>query len=189
MKIIGITGSIATGKSFVREFLQKQGIEVLDADKIVANIIAREPLKIAAHFPEILINGEVDKAKLRSIIFHDQKSKKLLETILHPLVDKKIDEFIKKSRYRRERIIAIEIALLFEKKYEHIFDEIWVCSCNKIIQEKRLYKRSNINREIFRAIAKNQMPDLKKRLNADKILHTGNASSTLKKQIIMLMHQ
>jgi dephospho-CoA kinase len=183
MKIIGLTGSIAMGKTFVANIFKQLSVAVYDSDLAVKEIIEEHPELIRESFPESYIDGKIDKNILSQIIFNDRKKRLNLESILHPLVAKKRNIFIRKERYKRTKIIVCDIALLFEKNYQRYFDQIIVASAPKYMQNKRAMARQFMTLDKLSAILKLQMPDHKKRIKADKVIYTGANKGSVYRQI------
>jgi dephospho-CoA kinase len=183
MKKIALTGSIAMGKSFIANIFKRFSAAIYDADLAVKEIIAEHTQLIAGSFPETYVNGKIDKNILAEIIFNDRKRRLKLESILHPLVAKKRNEFIRKERYKRTKIIICDIVLLFEKNYQRYFDQVIVASAPKFMQNKRALARNFMNQDKLSAIMKLQMPDYKKRIKASKVIYTGSNKGSVYRQI------
>lgn len=183
MKKIALTGSIAMGKSFVARIFKKLNIDVYDSDLSVKEIIENYPELIIQSFPESYVNNKIDKNILANIIFNDQKKRLKLESILHPLVAKKRSIFIRKSQYKRSKIILCDIALLFEKKLQRHFNQVIVASAPKFIQNKRVMTRNFMNSQKLSAILKSQIPDHKKRIKSDMVIYTGANKGSVYRQI------
>ena len=144
---IGITGSIAMGKSTIAKVLRYTGIPVHDSDLTVKDLINknRKVLKeIKKNWPEVFNKKKLmDKIKLRKIIFSNQKDKLTLEKILHPMVKQNQVNFEKK--YHKHKILAFDIPLLYETKQEKSFNYIFLAKCSKKTQLKRAMKRKNLD--------------------------------------------
>ncbi|HEY4543806.1 MAG TPA: dephospho-CoA kinase [Tissierellaceae bacterium] len=154
IKIIGLTGGIATGKSTVSEILKKNGYTVIDADIIareVVNIDKPSYEEIKKYFGnEILLeNKEIDRKKLGSIVFNDIDKLLVLNELTHPYI---YEEILKQVNINKGKNIFIDIPLLFEeedkiKKSGIEFDEIWLVASDYDIQVQRLMKRDKISKE------------------------------------------
>jgi dephospho-CoA kinase len=178
MKIIGLTGSIAMGKSFITQQFLNFGVPVFDCDIEVAKILSNNQevkADISKIFPAACINGEIDKKKLGEIVFNNKKAKERLEEIIYPVLDKEIDSFIKDNQLKKEKVVILDIPLLFEKGYEkkYNFDHIILASAPFYIQKKRALKRPNMTEEKLEAILKTQLSNMIKKKKADFIINTG----------------
>jgi len=182
-KVIGITGSIATGKSTVVGYLINQGYTVLDSD-----VFAREALtldfdcieKVKQIF-DCVIDNKIDRKKLGKIIFNDTKAKKKLEAIVHPYVLKKLQEGIKNNA--EKEIVFLDIPLLYECRLEYLCDTIVVVYCDKRAQLSRLIKRDNIEEQYAKTIINNQMPIEDKKEMADIVLDNSKTKDYLLEQL------
>ena len=173
-KIIGLTGSIATGKSQVSKYLKGKGIKVVDADLIARDVVDIPIVKdeIKKTFGEnIYINENLDRKKLAEIVFSSNKKRNILNDIMHPHIYKIILDEIKNSK----DLIFVDIPLLFEnedvnKKYGLDFDEIWLVYVDRETQIKRLMNRDDISREYAEEKINSQIPVEEKRKKADVII-------------------
>lgn len=144
--VIGITGSIGTGKSTVSKYLQNKGYRVLDAD-VIAKGELEDPevaAEIAAVFgPEILTDGQVDRKKLGGLIFRDSEKRKKLNALIHPRVIKTIEEELEST----EGLVFVDIPLLYEAGLEYLCDKILVVYASRRTQIARLTERDGIGEE------------------------------------------
>lgn len=181
MKIIGLTGSIATGKSFVADIFRQKNIIVFDSDLEVAKLLdTSEIIDLIKNNPQ-LKEGALDKRILSKIVFHDKTALKALEDILHPLIEIKVKHFIQENK--SEKIIVLEIPLLFEKNYQTYCDKVITTYCSKKLQLDRALTRKNIDEDRFNFIIKQQMPINLKALLTDYIVYTEISDDYTKKQI------
>lgn len=175
-KIIGITGGISSGKSFVCSYLNKLGFTVLDCDKInrelsKINMPIYNRIKEEFGIEYLDSNLEIDKKKLGNLIFNDENAKLKLNSISHPLILEELNNQIKKSN---SNIIFVEIPLLFEAKLEYLCDIIICVYLPKDIQISRLISRDNITSELAKKKLLAQMPlDMKKELS-DYVIDSSN---------------
>ena len=184
-KIIGLTGSIATGKSQVSKYLKDKGIKVVDADLIARDVANYKSVKnkIKKVFgDDLYINDQLDRKKLAEIIFANKIHRQKLNDIMHPEIYKEIN---KKTR-GKEDLVFVDIPLLFEnedinKKYGLEFDEIWLVYVDRETQIKRLMKRDEISREYAEKKINSQIPIEEKRKKADVIIdNSGTLEETFK---------
>lgn len=173
-KIIGLTGSIATGKSQVSKYLKGKGIKVVDADLIARDVANYKSVKnkIKKVFgDDLYINDQLDRKKLAEIIFAKKIHRQKLNDIMHPEIYKEIN---KKTR-GKEDLVFVDIPLLFEnedinKKYGLEFDEIWLVYVDRETQIKRLMDRDRISREYAEKKINSQISVEEKRKKADVII-------------------
>ena len=179
-KIIGITGSIGMGKSTISSMLLKIGIPVFDSDaevgavlsnnvKIINQIYKRWPIAIVFNKDKKIVNKKI----LGDIIFKTAKDKHFLESLIHPLVQKQRDLFIKLNK--NKKLIALDIPLLFETNAYKICDYVLIADASNNIQRNRVLKRSNMTKQKFQLIKKNQFSNKeRKRLSPKSFLVTTN---------------
>ncbi len=183
---IGITGSIATGKSTVTNYILKKGYLVLDSDKIVRELLTRDTTcinEIAKIFP-VVNQNVIDRKRLGQIIFHDQQAKENLEQIIHPRV---IEELEKSTKICHDDIIFYDIPLLYESKLEYLCDIIVVVYVDEKTQLQRLVQRDNIEEVFARTIIANQMNIEEKKKRADFVLHNTTSQEDLYQQIDLML--
>ncbi|WP_156850606.1 dephospho-CoA kinase [Bartonella refiksaydamii] len=189
MKIIGLTGSIAMGKSTVADFFKQAGISVFNADEAVHQLYESEPTLslIARTFPSIIENGKVNRLKLSEILMNNDEKLQTLEKIIHPLVKKKEKEFINIARQKGEKLVVLDIPLLFETNSERRVDSVVVVSAPPEIQKRRAMIRPNMNEKKFTFINTKQMSDERKREHADFIIDTGKDLENTRQQVFCLI--
>jgi len=167
---IGITGNIAAGKSTVEELLTEKGYKVLDSDDLAHDLLREKSVKakIVEAFGgyDILEDGELSRPKLGKIIFTNKNDRQLLESILHPLIKAEIRQFFSASE-KREDIVFVSVPMLFEAKFEDVFDKIVLVYADDEIRIQRLIDRNDLNE----VMAQNRMDiqmsqDKKKPLSA-----------------------
>ena len=144
--IIGITGSIGTGKSVVTKYLANSGYPVLDSDLLAGEELENEEVikEIVSYFGELVLsNGKIDRKKLGELIFRNNSDRETLNRIIHPRVIAKIEEKAKQA----EGLLFVDVPLLFEAKLEHLFAKIIVVYTSKETQLKRLMVRDRIDEE------------------------------------------
>lgn len=178
---IGITGSIACGKSAVISYLSDKGYKVYDADKISYFLTQKPNLcynRIVSEFGEEILdeNKEINRKKLGNIVFNNKDKKKLLESIIHPEVINEINKI-------NDEICFVEVPLLYEAKIEDLFDKIIVVASSKEKQIERLRMRNGL--AIDEAINRinNQMDINEKIKKADYVVYNNDLLDNLYKQI------
>ncbi len=156
MKIVGLTGEIASGKTIISDYLQEKKYKIFDADKIVEEIYTKESfiVEIEKKIPEIIENNKINKQKLSDLAFFDQGILHLLERILHPLVKKELDNFLKKNI--DEDLLFLDIALLFENGLDKKCDYVIYIKTSKELQQERFLLRNKGSLDKLAEILKKQ---------------------------------
>ncbi len=185
---VGLTGSIAVGKSFVSSVLTKLGCHVLDADQVARQVVepGREGLRalVEAFGGEVLgADGTLDRARLGARVFADESKRKLLNSLLHPLIMAAQDEHLKSwEEIDPQGIGVIDAALLIESGGYKRLDKLIVVYCRPEIQLKRLLNRDKFSRaEAERRIA-TQMPQEEKIRYADYTIDTSGTHAGTRRQ-------
>lgn len=169
----GLTGSIGMGKSTTAQMFRDEGIAVYDADATVHELYSgiAAPL-IEAVFPNTTKDGTVDRTKLSEYVIGKPENMKKLEAIIHPLVHQKEQEFLKQAETRGDKLVVLDIPLLFETGGKNRVDKIIVVTAPAEIQRERVLARDGMTKEKFEAILARQVPDSKKRDKADFVIDT-----------------
>lgn len=161
--IIGITGSIACGKSTVSNYLKSKGYIVIDADKIGHEALDDDYVKeklILAFGNEILEDNKINRQKLGELVFGNSSNLNVLNSIIHPEIRKKILQKIDKNNDKE--FIFIDVALLFEAKFDDLVDKIIVVYVDKNTQLTRLMKRNSISKKEALSRIVSQMSPIEK---------------------------
>ena len=161
--IIGITGSIACGKSTVSNYLKSKGYIVIDADKIGNEALDDDYVKeklILAFGNEILEDNKINRQKLGELVFGNSSNLNVLNSIIHPEIRKKILEKIDKNNDKE--LIFIDVALLFEAKFDDLVDKIIVVYVDENTQLTRLMKRNSISKKEALSRIVSQMSPIEK---------------------------
>lgn len=192
---VGLTGSIAVGKSFVCDIFRELGAFVLDADKTAREVV--EPntkgLKtIVENFgAEILqSNGELDRVKMGAIVFADERKRQLLNSIVHPLVIEKQNGWLRTRESENPNAICIiDAALMIESGGYNRFDKMIVVWCEPAIQLQRLMLRNNLTAEDAAKRINAQMPQEEKKRYADFLIDTSKDFEATREQTIGIFEQ
>lgn len=186
--IIGLTGGIASGKSFVAEILRNLGAEVIDADDIYHKLIQPG----SSLYKEIVSklgrgilssDGSIDRKKLGNLIFSNDGERQKLNALTHPYIIEAIKEqLIKKDA----KVIVIVAPLLIESGQETLVDELWLVAVNRKRQVQRLIKRDNLSLEDAEKRIESQMSQDAKKRYADFIIDN---SGTHKMTIFQVIHR
>jgi len=192
---VGLTGSIAVGKSFVCEIFRELGAFVLDADKTAREVVQPDTKgwqRIIESFgAEVLQpNGEIDRAKLGAIVFADELKRQLLNSIVHPLIIEAQNEWLRtRERENPHAIAIIEAALLIESGGYKRFSQLIVLWCNIDIQLQRLILRNNLSEADAVQRIKAQMPQQEKKRYADFLIDTSEGFDDTRRQTIEIFEQ
>lgn len=174
--VIGLTGSIAMGKSTTATLLRTLGVPVFDADAVVHDLMKPGTVvasEIEERFPEVIVSGGIDRQKLGSIVFADPKSLSDLEHIIHPRTRASREQFLHHAARQKISIVALDIPLLFESKSENLYDAAMVVSAPAFLQKQRALARPGMTEAKLKGILAHQMPDAQKRLRADVVVPSG----------------
>ena len=171
-KVIGVTGTIGSGKSLVGTLLAEQGMHVIDTDHVVHRLLKSDPhvhRLLRARFGDdiFLPVGGIDRAKLR-FIFKDDAAKKDLEAILHPRVRMEVRREI--AALRGQKWAAVLVPLLFEAKLEADYDEIWTVVASDEVVRQRVKKRDNLSDAEVDLRLKAQFPQEEKARRSHRVL-------------------
>lgn len=179
MLILGVTGSIGSGKShFCKKLSRLRGIKVLSSDEMVHFLYEDNNFiqSLSKTFgKEIITNSKIDRQKLGKIVFKDPEKKKQLEEIVYPELAKQRQQIIKLlNRQHFRGILALEIPLLFENGLEEECDVVISVFCNPVIQKQRAFRRKDMTEEKYNNILKTQMPVHGKIKRSDLTYNSGS---------------
>ena len=177
MVILGLTGSIGMGKSTAAAVFRRLGIAVHDADAAVHALM--EPggaafSPICQAFPDVCFTSGIDRKLLGDIVFEDRKALARLEAILHPLVRKHKQGFLKRSAVQRHQMVVLDVPLLYETAGQNGCDAVVVVTAPSFVQRARVMSRPGMTNEKFESILIKQIPDVLKRRYATFVVQTGN---------------
>lgn len=184
MIVIGLTGSIGTGKSTTAGMFRDLGVPVNDADQVVHDLYRNEAVDpVGAVFPEAVKDGTVDRKALSRLLSADPSLFKKLEAIVHPLVRKKETEFLEHHRKAGSDVVLLDIPLLFETAGTDRVDVVVVVTCSPEVQRQRVLIRPGMTEEKFELILSRQVPDAEKRCRADYIVDTDHGLDSARRQV------
>jgi dephospho-CoA kinase len=192
---VGLTGSIAVGKSYVCACFRELGAFVLDADLTAREVVKPETVglrKIVESFgAEILQpNGELDRIKLGAIVFADEAKRQLLNSIVHPLVHETQSKWLAEcERENPNGIAIIDAALMIESQGYKMFTKIIVVWCEFEIQLERLKLRNDLNEAEALKRINAQMPQEEKKKYADFLIDTSKGFEDTRRQTIEIYEQ
>jgi dephospho-CoA kinase len=176
MLIVGLTGSLAMGKSETARMFAELGPPLFDADAEVHRLYAAGGSAVgpvAEAFPEALVDGAIDRARLSALLLAEPTRLPHLEAIVHPLVRAAESRFLDAARQAGEPFVILDIPLLFETGRDSAMDRIVVVSTSPEIQRRRALARPGMTEEKLARLLSRQTPDADKRARADFIVETG----------------
>lgn len=186
--IIGLTGSIASGKSTVAKMMKDLGLPIVDADVVARDVVepGTETLKMIVHqFGEeiLLEDGHLNRPKLADIIFHEPAKRKLLNDIMHPAI--RAEMLRQRDAYLAagEKHVVMDIPLLFESKLQHFVERILVVSVKEDVQLRRLMERNGLSKEDALARIRSQLPVSVKEKGAHAVIYNNEKIEQTEEQL------
>lgn len=191
MLVVGLTGGIGSGKSLAADYFAEFGAPVIDTDQIARDIVTKDSIalqKIIEHFGPAILNSknELDRAKLRHIVFQDKQEKVWLEKLLHPLIRQTVAETI--ARLDAPYCIVV-IPLLVETLPNPLIQRILVVDTPEPLQISRTMQRDGASSDAVKAIIASQAPRKERLEKADDIITNDNGLSQLQQQVEKLHQQ
>ena len=181
---VALTGGIGSGKSAVAEMLEECGAIVLDSDQLARDVIERGTqgfeAVLAAFGDAILTDGEIDRAKLASIVFQDEAKRKELESIIHPLVRDAAESVMRKAP--SDSVVINQIPLLVETNGAKRFDYVIAVSASEETRRSRLLDRGLKDYEITKRMQA-QVDDASRESIAHTILRNEGSLDELQRQV------
>lgn len=188
MFILGLTGSIGMGKSVAANQFKASGVPVFDADQAVHDLYAGAAVApVGEAFPGVVDNGRINRTELSRVLLEQPHRFSELEAIVHPLVRKMQREFLAQHDQAGQRLVVLEIPLLFESGLDRVIDAVAVVSAPYAAQRERVLQREGMTSQKFEEILRRQMPDEEKRTKADFVVDTGGAIEQTQQQINTLV--
>lgn len=190
MKVVGLTGGIGMGKSTASAAFRRAGLPVFDADAEVHRLQAyggAAVCSIAAALPGTVVDGAVDRARLRAAAIGNPAAMRALERILHPLVRRAERRFLARARRARSPAAVLDIPLLLETGGNKRVDLVVVVSAPPAVQLARVRRRRQMTDAQIAAIVARQMPDAEKRRRADVVVQTGLSRHHAQRQLRRLI--
>lgn len=186
--IIGLTGSIASGKSTVAKMMRDLGLPIVDADVVARDVVepGTETIKmIVQQFgADILLeDGHLNRPKLGDIIFHEPAKRKMLNDIMHPAI--RAEMLRQRDAYLAagEKHVVMDIPLLFESKLQHFVERILVVSVKEEVQLRRLMERNGLSKEDALARIRAQLPVSEKEKGAHAVIYNNEKIEQTEEQL------
>lgn len=190
--IVGLTGGIGSGKTFIAELFSKLGVIIIDADQIAHTLTKPGGTGLAAviaHFGDAYLTpqGELDRAKLRTQVFSDKFSRATLEALLHPLIRTAMDE--QSQQYAAAPYLIHVIPLLIESNHWRTrVHRVLVVDCPETLQIKRVMQRSKLHQAEVEAVMASQASRAQRLAHADDVINNNHDNFLLEVQVNSL-HQ
>lgn len=190
MKIIGITGLIGCGKTYLANLLRSIGYTVYDVDVWVRNLYKKDDFLcvIKQNFPSVFDSNCFNKKKLRDLVFNNDKELKKLEDIIYPRMKIKLKKLIRKFAGKQE-FLFLDVSMLIKAGWDKYCDYIIVADVDKDIQIKRVIQRDNIKKEEVEKIIDLQSDRLIMYNIADYIINTALPDGINKVQLIKFLKE
>lgn len=190
--VIGLTGSIATGKSTISAMFEELDIPVVDADLIAREVVEKgRPAydQVVAYFGEDILqaNGELDRKKLASIVFKDEEKRQKLNSIVHPAIRKEMIKQREAHKADKVPCVVLDIPLLYESKLMDYVDKVIVSYVTEEIQLERLLKRDASSKEEAESRINSQISIEKKKKLADAIIDNRGTREESRQQLNALL--
>lgn len=190
MIIVGLTGSIGMGKTTTAALFADEGVPVNDADQVVHDLYRADAVEpIRDMFPDVIIDGVVDRKKLSENLAKNPAKFADLEAVVHPLVQAREKAFLDEQRALGKKVVVLDIPLLFETGADRRVDKIVVVSCEPDVQRQRVLSRPGMTPEKFELILSRQTPDAEKRARADYVIDTGHGIDMARSQVKTLLKE
>lgn len=185
MVIIGLTGGIASGKSTVSAELRKMGVPVFDADAEARSAVNKGSEGLALVVQAfgsgyLTAAGELDRAKVSELVFHDKQALKTLENVIHKIVWQRAESFLQDCREAKQQAAVLDVPLLIETGWHRQVDCVWLVAVSRRQQIERAMLRSGMTEEEVTARIEAQMPLAEKKQYADVVLdNSGSLEQTI----------
>ena len=186
---IGITGSIGSGKTTIAKCFSFFNIPVYDADLEVKHLLKEKLVikQIKQKWPTTVSNNQLNKKKLKSIVFSNDIDKKFLENLLHPILKKRKERFEKENKGKN--ILIFDVPLLYETNSEKNYSLVILANCDLDIQRERVLLRDKISSKLFYDILSKQMSVEEKLKFKPKLINTNKLRFLIYLEIIILLVQ
>jgi len=189
---VGLTGSIAVGKSHVCDVFRELGCRVLDADRTARDVVRKGTpglSKIVEAFGQSVIaaDGELDRPKMAAIVFADEEKRLLLNSIVHPLVFEAQNQWLAdREAEDPDGIAIVDAALMIESGGYKRFDKLIVVWCEPDIQLQRLKRRDRLSEDEAEKRVRSQMPQDEKKKFADFLIDTSGSFESTRVQCVQV---
>ena len=190
MFILGLTGSVAMGKSTTARFFMEEGVPVHDADAVVHSLYEGDAVPLVeAAFPGTTVNGKIDRVKLGARVMNDLPALQQLEAIVHPMVQEAERRFLADAEANGTPVVVLDIPLLFETGGERRVDAVVVVSAPADVQRARALERPGMTEDRLAVMLARQLPDAEKRRRADFVVDTSQGFDSAREQVRAILRR
>ena len=187
MKLIGLTGGAGSGKSTAAEMFRELGTAVIDADEASHAVYAPQTpgfdAVVREFGPEYVRGGQVDRARLGELVFHDDDARRRLNAIVHPLVREWMAERTAEADRDGAEVVIHDVPLLFENGLEGLYSDVVLVYAPERVQIKRLVEGRGISEDRARAIIAAQLPIDEKRGRAQRVIDNSGSREVTRAQV------
>jgi dephospho-CoA kinase len=188
MRVIGLTGGIASGKSLVAQWLAEHGAVVINADKVGHEAYRRGTETYRAVVdtfgPEVVgLDGEIDRKALGAKVFADPTARRRLEEIVWPAMRRMMEERLAELRAQGTPVAVLEAALLIEADWLSLVDEVWLVTASPETARRRLMERNGLTPEQAEARLRSQLSNEKRRAYADVVIENDGTLEELRRAV------
>ena len=185
MRRIALVGEIGSGKTFFSKLFR---YPIFNADLVVSNLYKKDKylfIKIKKKFPDKISNFPLKKEELLKIILQKQKNLNVLGKIIHPIVRKTMQDFLKKNRKRK--FVVLDIPLFLEKRLNKKKDIIIFVEADRRKTNQKLKKRKNVNPKLINILRRNQLPARLKKKKSTYVIKNNFVRNTAKRNVQLIM--
>jgi len=194
MIIIGLTGGILSGKSTVARMLEELGAYVIDADKVGHECYKPHTEgwdKVVAAFGRDILGSsdEIDRVKLSQVVFEDGDALHKINTIMHPIIRKSIENEIEELKGQGSDVVIIEAPVFVEAGWGDLVDQIWVTAVPEEVAARRFSQRNGLSQQDAARRIKSQLPNEERIKHADRVIDTSRSIEQTKTDVQKLWHE
>lgn len=191
MLVVGLTGGMCCGKSAVSSMFEELDCYIIDADQISRKLVepgAPAYKRIVQYFGAEILNKDrtIDRKKLGAIIFANPDKRKMLNSILHPLIIREEERMVKEAAKGPYQITIVSAALMIEAKTYKRFERLVVVYCNRETQIERIMKREHVTRKEALQRIGAQLSNREKKKYADYVINTSGPFTQTRKQVVQV---
>ena len=181
--VVGLTGGIASGKSLAAEMFREAGAYIIDTDVVSRAVSesAEGTSALRSAFPSAFAGGKLDRRKLREEVFGNSDKRKLLDSIMHPLIKRETEKAIRDSD---AKIVIVVAPLLFEAGFDSLVSAVISVSCENSVRIDRLVKRDDIGESLAREMVASQLGEAERNARADTVIYNGGSKAELRAQVL-----
>lgn len=182
---IAVTGGVASGKTQSLNMLHDMGYPTISSDDITINLLTKNQAvinKLDLIIPNVVVNGVVDKRRMKAVLFKDKEIKDRVENLLHPLIKSIRDKYIQQQEQLGKKAIFCEVPLLFEKNLESGFNHS-ILIVSPLDTRLEMFRKRGGDEDAFFEIIENQLPDNVKKKRANFVIHNNSTLEDLKNNL------